>query len=321
MKKLSVIFPVYNEEENISFLYERLRAVSERLPDYDFNFIFIDDCSSDQTPSILEELGRADGRVQTIRFSRNCGSHAALAAGLAHCDSEAAIMLSCDLQDPPEIIPDLIREWERGYRVVWGVRAKRQGESLVTRISSRLYYILMNLMTDVRQYVTGADVFLIDRHVINAFNAAPEKNTSVFMLIAWLGFSQSSIEYVKESRHAGSSKWTLSRKLRLFFDSLISFSYAPLRLMSLMGSITAFLGLGYGIMVLINGLKGSPVMGWSSLMIVILVLGGLQLIMLGILGEYLWRTYDETRRRPRYVIEKNTVSPGMTFPGGNEKNA
>jgi dolichol-phosphate mannosyltransferase len=304
---ISIILPTYNEESNLLKLYECLSHVTEKMIGHDFEFIFVDDCSRDRTPYILQDIAKTDDRVKTIRFARNCGSHAAVAAGLRFCRGDVAIMLAADLQDPPEIIPRLLEEWEKGYKVVWGVRDKREGENFFTLASSRTFYFLMNRLTNVSQPPTGADIFLIDRTVIDAFNNSPEKNTSVYMLIAWLGYTQTYITYVKEARHAGTSKWTTSKRLKLFFDSLISFSYVPLRFMSLMGAISAFLGLLYGLVVFVNALRGNPVAGWASLMIVVLLIGGFQMIMMGMLGEYLWRTYDETRGRPRYVIEKNTL--------------
>lgn len=303
---ISIIFPTYNEQDNLSALYERLTNVTLSIPEHDFEFIFVDDCSIDKTPITLNELREKDKRVHTVRFSRNCGSHAAVAAGLSICTGDIAIVMAADLQDPPEIIPKFIEQWKKGFRVVWGVREKREGESFMTILSSRIYYFVMNRLADVKRPPTGADIVLMDRSVIIAFKQAPEKNSSVFMLIAWLGFSQTYIEYIKEARHAGTSKWTFSKKLKLLFDSLISFSYAPLRLMSLTGAISACFGLLYSLIILINALKGVPIAGWSSIMIVVLILSGFQMIMMGMLGEYLWRTYDETRGRPRYVIESNT---------------
>ena len=305
---ISVILPAYNEQENLPVLFKRLTDVSAGLSAFDFEFIFVDDCSSDATPDILTNLKQVDKRVQFIRFARNCGSHAAIEAGLHFCRGDAAILLAADLQDPPEIIPHLIEPWQNGFKIVWGVRQKREGESLVTLACSRVFYFLMNHLTDVVQPPTGADVVLIDRTVVEAVKKSPEKNADIFMLIAWQGFSQSSIVYVKEARHAGYSKWTFSKKIKLFFDSLIPFSYIPLRLMSLMGTIFASVGLVYGAYVLINAFRDDAhIPEWSSLMIVILLLGGFQMSMMGMLGEYLWRTYDETRKRPKYVIEKNTL--------------
>ena len=315
---ISVIFPTYNEQDNLSVLHSRLLDLVTTMPEHDFEFIFVDDCSSDETPDILAKLKEKDQKVHVIRFARNCGSHAALAAGLNFCGGDAAIMLAADLQDPPEIISALIEQWEKGFKVVWGVREKREGESFFTLACSRIFYFLMNRLTDVSQPPTGADVFLIDRDVVEAFKKSPEKNTSVYMLIAWLGYPQTHIPYVKEARHAGTSKWTTSKRLKLFFDSLISFSYVPLRFMSLMGAISAFLGLLYSLVVFCNAIRGIPIQGWASLMIVVLFLGGFQMAMMGMLGEYLWRTYDETRGRPRYVIEKNTLLDDISNPNLDE---
>ena len=318
---ISVILSSYNEESNIPLLYERLSSVTSEMPEYDFEFIFVDDCSNDKTPDILTDLRKADHRVVIIRFARNCGSHAADSAGLHFCRGNVAIIMAADLQDPPEvIIPRTIEQWEKGYKVVWGIREKRKGESFITLFLSRVYYYLMNFLTDIKQPPTGADVFLLDRVVIDAFKQSPEKHSSNMMLIAWLGFPQTSITYVKEARHTGHSKWTISKKIKLSLDSLISFSYVPLRFMSLMGVISAFLGLLYGGVVLINAFRGNPIQGWSSLMIVILVLGGFQMSMMGMLGEYLWRTYDESRGRPRYVIEKNSLLEGASNRGKKRHN-
>ena len=305
---ISVVLPAFNEEGNLPLLFKRLVAVAAQLQNHVFEFIFIDDCSSDSTPAILAQLKAEDSRIQIIRFARNCGSHAALEAGLKYCRGDAAVIMATDLQDPPELIPRLIEQWQKGFKTVWGVREKREGESLSTIICSRIYYFLMNLLSDVQQPPTGADVALIDRAVIEALKTAPEKNSEIFMLIAWLGFSQTHIMYIKEARHAGYSKWSFTKLLKLFFDSLISFSYIPLRLMSFIGSLLALIGLLYGIFVIIKRFQGIiDIEGYSSLLIVMLLIGGFQMCMMGVLGEYLWRTYDETRKRPKYVIEKNTL--------------
>ncbi|MCX5895384.1 MAG: glycosyltransferase, partial [Proteobacteria bacterium] len=193
-----------------------------------------------------------------------------------------------------------------------------EGEGLITRACSKLFYFLMNIMTDV-SFPAEADVFLTDRLVINTLKNTPEKNSEICLLIAWLGFSQTNIAYTQEPRYSGRSKWTLSKQLKLFFDSLISFSYAPLRFMSIMGSILASIGLIYGVDILISYLLGNtPISGWASLMIVVLIIGGFQMCMMGMLGEYLWRTYDETRGRPKYVIEKNTLLESERVKGSEK---
>ena len=317
---ISVVLPAFNEEGNLPLLFKRLATVAAQLQQHVFEFIFIDDCSSDATPAILAKLKAEDSRIQIIRFARNCGSHAAVEAGIKYCRGDVAIVMATDLQDPPEIIPRLIEQWEKGYRVVWGDREKREGESFAVRACSRVYYFLMNLLTDVVYPSGGADIFLIDRIVIEALKETTEKNSEIFILIAWLGFSQTHINYVKEARYAGSSKWNFSKRLKLFFDSLISFSYIPLRLMSFIGSLLALTGLLYGIFVFVKRFQGIiDIEGFSSLMIVMLLIGGFQMCMMGILGEYLWRTYDETRKRPKYVIEKNTLAEHVLSKYGPNK--
>lgn len=300
---ITIIFPVYNEQDNLKELYKRVCDVSSQVRGHECEFLFVDDCSTDATPRILKELHEQDKRVKTVRFARNCGSHAALSAGLSEAKGDCAIVLAADLQDPPEIIPELISEWEKGFKTVWGVRVKREGESAATRFSSRLYYALMNKLTSVKVPPAGADVFLADRVVINALKQIPEKHTSIFMALAWLGFRQTGIGYVKQARFKGASKWTLRKKIKLTVDSLLSFSDIPIRYMSMLGFLTALLGFVYAFKVFLNYTDGSPVQGWSSLMVVLLVIGGVQMIMLGLLGEYLWRTFDESRRRPRFIIE------------------
>lgn len=299
---ISIIFPAYNEEQNLIPLHKRLTAVTERLKG-DFEFIFIDDASNDQTPEILRQLNGMDRRVKTIRFARNCGSHAALRAGLEYAKGDCVMCLASDLQDPPEVVPILLDEWKKGNKIVWGARQKREGEKATTKFFSKQYYHLMNWLTNVKMPPSGADIFLADRAVVEAFRHMTEKHTSVFMALAWLGFKQSTIFYVKQARQFGVSKWTIRRKIKLTIDSLLSFSDVFIRSMSTLGFITAALGFIYAIYVLYCHLTGSPVEGWSSLMIVILVIGGIQMTMLGVLGEYLWRTFDESRKRPGYVIE------------------
>ncbi|MBF0385868.1 MAG: glycosyltransferase family 2 protein [Candidatus Omnitrophica bacterium] len=300
---ISLIFPAFNEEGNIEVLYDKVKDAINSTNGLDFEFIFVDDCSSDNTPLILSRMHERDKRVKVIRFARNFGSHAALACGLNNCKGKAAIVMAADLQDPPQLIPQLIGEWQKGSKVVWGARNKREGESLLTKILAGFYYTLMNWLTTVKLPPRGADVFLVDKNVIDAFRQVTEKHTSVFMTIAWLGFKQSTIYYDKKERFSGKSKWSLKKKLKLTVDSLLSFSDVPVRYMAITGFLFAFLGFSYALFIFWLHANGSPVTGWSSLMVVILVVGGIQMMTLGVLGEYLWRTFDESRRRPRYVIE------------------
>ncbi len=300
--RVSILTAFYNEEGNLPVLRERLLAVLRRL-DVDYEVVLIDDHSSDQSPGIAKDWMVQDPSVRYLRLSRNSGSHAAYAAGLAQCRGDCAILLAADLQDPPETIPLLLQRWRDGYDVVWATRAARQGESWFTRASARAYYWLMRRL-GLDMPARGADFLLMGRKVIDAYNAVPEKNTSFLAIILWLGFRQTSIAYIKQARHSGRSKWNLTKKLKLFVDSVVSFSYAPIRFMSLVGACVSVVGFLYASFVIFNALQGEPIAGWSSLMVVVLLLGGFQLLMLGVLGEYLWRAFDESRGRPRYVIEE-----------------
>jgi dolichol-phosphate mannosyltransferase len=275
---------------------------------WEYEIVLVDDHSMDQSPALARQWHAADAQVRYLRLARNSGSHAAFSAGLAACGGDCAVLLAADLQDPPELIPTLLDHWQQGHDVVWATRREREGESWSTRLFARLYYGLMRLV-GLNMPTQGADFLLLDRKVIDAYNAIPEKNTSFLALILWLGFRQTSIPYAKRARRHGKTKWSLTQKLKLLVDSLVSFSYAPIRLTTLAGIGIEALGLAYALAVLVHATLGIPVQGWQSLMIVVLLLSGFQLLMLGILGEYLWRTFDQARGRPRYVLESH-LPPG-----------
>jgi len=301
MALLSIIIPSYNEEENLPVLYERLKHVAETL-EHTFEFIFVDDGSSDGSFQCLEDLARKDSRVKVIKFSRNFGSHAACLAGLAQATGDACTFLSADLQDPPEMIATLISEWARGYEVVFGIREWGKESS---RLFPKIYYKAVRRFALKNMPETGTDVFLIDRKVVDAVVSIREKNTSIFGLILWSGFKQTIVQYRKGMRQKGISKWTLGKKIKLFIDTFVSFSYIPLRLISVVGIMLAFMGFLYAFFIVFNRLFFSvPVEGWASLMVVLLVVSGTQLVFLGILGEYLWRNFDETRKRPPFIIDR-----------------
>jgi dolichol-phosphate mannosyltransferase len=303
MTRVSILTAFYNEESNLPLLRERLTAAL-RQQGLTYDIVLIDDHSSDDGPRLAREWVASDADVQYIRLSRNCGSHAAYSAGLTKCRGDCAILLAADLQDPPEMIPELLANWRNGFEVVWATRSAREGEAWHTRLFARLYYSAMRRFALPDMPKKGADFLLMDRKVIDAYNAIPEKNTSFLAMILWLGFRQTSVEYVKQARHSGTSKWNLSKKIKLLVDSMVSFSYAPIRLASTAGVLVSGLGFLYAVFVAYNAFQGNPVQGWSSLMIVVLLLGGFQLLMLGVFGEYLWRAFDEARGRPRYVVEE-----------------
>jgi glycosyltransferase involved in cell wall biosynthesis len=301
----SIVVAAFNEEGNIPLLYGRLAALDWPGLGLVPEFVFVDDHSRDGTQAILTSLAAADPRVKVLRFSRNFGSHKAYTAGLELCSGCAAVILAADLQDPPEFIPELIGKWRTGSKIVWAVRGKREGESPATKVLSRCYYFLMRRFSDVPPPVQGADFLLVDALVLAELRRTPEKHTSLLSLIQWMGFDQTEITYTKASRHSGRSSWTLRKKIKLAVDSFVSFSYAPVRLASASGIVFALSGFVYAAVIAVRAIVlGSPVQGWSSMMCVLLIVSGVQLVMLGILGEYLWRTFDEARGRPRYIIEK-----------------
>lgn len=301
---ISVVSPVYNEEGNLREMYQRL-CKSLEATGMDWEWIAVDDHSADKTPEILAELAEKDSRVHYFRFSRNFGSHAAINCGLREAKGDCMLVMAADLQDPPEEAPRLIAEWQKGYDVVWACRARREGESLSVTLPSKVYCYMMNKMSSFSQKTdTVADFFLIDKKVATAVSKFNEKNASLLALITWLGFKQASIEYVKQARGAGESGWTLKKKLKLFIDTITSFTYLPIRMMSSFGSLTALCGFLYtAYLILWAMFSDAPFPGYASTMAAILVFGGIQMVMLGILGEYLWRALDESRNRPLYIIE------------------
>lgn len=321
MSKISIIVPTYNEAQNLPVFYERLCAVMQRM-EIDWEVIIVDDHSSDQTFTRVSELGKADPRVRGIRMSRNCGSHTAIVCGLEHAEGDCAMALAADLQDPPETIPALLAEWRKGAQVVWAVRGRREGEKASALLFARLYYFLMRRFVGLREMpATGADFFLIDRCVMNALLQYRERNISLMALIMWLGFRQRAITYTKEARLHGVSGWTLHKKLKLVVDSVTSFSYTPIRTMSLLGVLFALGGFVFAAVVVICRLAGWVVAGtgYAALMTALLVGFGLIMLMLGIIGEYLWRTFDEARGRPRYIVE-DRYPPGQPRPDAENRS-
>jgi polyisoprenyl-phosphate glycosyltransferase len=300
---LSVVTAAYNEAENLPLLYTRLKQVLTT----NWEWIVVDDHSSDETFTVLLDIAHQDRRVRALRLARNSGSHTALTCGLREARGDCAVVIAADLQDPPEVLPELMAKWREGAQVVWAVRAGREGEKTSTVGFARFYYWMMRNIAGVKQMpASGADFFLLDKRVVDALRQFDEKNVSLMALITWMGFRQVSIPYVKQARLYGRSGWSLGRKIKLVVDSLTSFSYLPIRLMAMVGIFVALVGFLYAILVSIIALSGRPPQGWSSLMVIVLVVGGIQMVMMGILGEYLWRALDETRRRPRYLIEANT---------------
>jgi dolichol-phosphate mannosyltransferase len=309
---LSIVIPMYNEEESIPALLERLGSFCAAL-DEEVEVIFVDDHSSDATPALLNLACQNNPVYRFLRLSRNSGSHVAIIAGMAYTRGDCAVFLAADLQDPPELIPEMIKQWREGNHVVWAVREKREGVSFSEQFFANTFYWLMNRFSQVQLPPTGADFALIDRVVIDALPASAGTNPSLINTIIWNGFRQTWIPYVKEARKFGRSKWNLGMKLKAFADAFVSFSFVPMRMMLYTGTITATLGFIYAIIVVaVRLFTNGPIEGWASLMVVILIIGGIQMLMFGVLGEYLWRTLEESRKRPLYLIEAGSPAPDLS---------
>jgi dolichol-phosphate mannosyltransferase len=303
--RLSIVTPAYNETMNLPALYERLVQVLAPMR-VEWEWLIVDDHSRDETFDVIEHLALRDPRIIGIRLSRNSGSHAAIACGLHHVSGDAAVMMAADFQDPPDTIAPMLDRWRQGAQVVWAVRRERPGEPRHASFAA-LYYWIMRKVVGMRDMpATGADFFLIDRVVIDAFRQFSERNFSVLALIMWLGFRQEYFEYDKQKRAAGASGWTLPKKVKLVVDSVTSFSGFPIRLCSYVGLML----IGAGLVLATIGLVLLPALGAGLILVVAVVCGltGLQLLALGIVGEYVWRALDEARGRPRWLIERSTLA-------------
>ena len=302
---VSIVTAFFNEAQNLPLFRERVTKLFDTRNEK-CEIVLLDDHSSDGSVEFARQWASEDPRVKYIRLSRNSGSHAAFSAGLEYCTGDCAVLLAADLQDPPETVPALLERWHEGSDVVWAVRMAREGESWRTKSFAAIYYWIMRRIALPSMPAKGADFLLVDRKVIDAFNQIAEKNTSILAMILWMGFRQSFVPYIKQARHSGKSKWTLGKKLKLFIDSLASFSYAPIRIMSLIGFCMALAGFLYAAVVVVGRLADwiQTGTGFAALMTVVLVGQGITMMMLGVLGEYVWRTYDESRGRPRYIVEQ-----------------
>ena len=307
MKKVSFIIPCYNEEEVLPLLYQRLNNVSNELKDYECEFIFINDGSKDKTEEIIENLNMNDNRVKLYSFARNFGHQAAVSCGIHRCESDFAIIIDADLQDPPEIIPDMIKEYEKTKTpIIYGKRISREGESLFKKLTASIFYRLINLLSEVQFPVDTGDFRLIDKTVIEAYKSFSENPKYIRGLISWMGFEQKAFEYKRESRIAGTTKYTLKKMLRLALTGILSFSVKPLRISLFFGIMSIFIAIIFSLRVFYLYLFSPEdlVRGWASTIIIILFIGGVQLISLSVISEYLANLFNEVKKRPEYIIKK-----------------
>jgi polyisoprenyl-phosphate glycosyltransferase len=299
LRLLSVVAPMFDEEETVAAFYERVRTALDGLP---FELVLVDDCSRDGTPELLDGLADSDPRVRVLHLSRNFGHQAAITAGLEHAKGDVVAMIDGDLQDPPEVIPTMLERWREGSDVVYGVREARAGETRFKLVTARWFYRLFGRITRLELRENSGDFRLLDRRALDAILSMRERNRFLRGMTVWVGFTQTAVPYQRDARHAGETKYTLRKMVRFSLDAISSFSSVPLQAATVLGflfSMAAFLGLPLVIVARILGIFSA---GVPTLLFVVLLLGGIQLITVGIIGEYVGRIYDEVKGRPLYVV-------------------
>jgi dolichol-phosphate mannosyltransferase len=302
---LSVVVPVYNEEGSIRELYRRTSSVLDTLAAA-YEMILVDDGSRDRTTEIIPELCAADPRVKAVHLSRNFGHQAALAAGLQHASGRAVIVLDADLQDPPELIPELVARWREGFQVVYAQRRKREREGLVKRGAAFVFYRTLMRITRFEIPADTGDFCLMDRTVVDLLNSMPERNRYVRGLRAWVGFRQTAVPFDRPPRYAGEPKYTFAGSFGLAVNGILALSKFPLRVATYFGLLVSLASFLLGNWYIVQRLIGNAdlVRGWASTVVIVLFLGGVQLLTIGIIGEYLSRIYDEVKQRPLYVVRE-----------------
>ncbi len=312
---LSVVIPVYYEEAVVQACYRELKQVMHDNG-WMYELIFVNDGSKDQTLELLKEIAQSDSQVKIIDFSRNFGHQVAVTAGVFHSQGDVVVIIDADLQDPPYVIQQMVEKWQEGYDVVYGKRKKRHGETVFKRVTAKGFYRLLHYMSEVEIPMDTGDFRLMDKKVIEAFKSMPERNRFVRGMISWVGFDQTYVEYERDERYAGETKYPLKKMLHFAADGIISFSTKPLKLVRTLGFITILIAiflLVYSLFV--KYVTHSVVTGWTSLMVAITFFSGVQLFSIGLLGEYIARIYDESKNRPLYLIREK-----INFKSYSNKN-
>ena len=306
MKKISVIIPMYYEEEVAEKCYEKVTETLNNIKNYDYEIICINDGSKDRTLQILENIAKKDEKLKILSFSRNFGHQCAVTAGLKFATGDAIVIIDADLQDPPELIPEMITLWENGNDVIYGKRKGRKGESPFKLLTAKMFYKTLNALSDVEIPKDTGDFRLVDKKVVDTINSLPEHNKFLRGLFSWIGYNQVPLEYERKERYAGKTKYPLRKMLNLASDGIISFSTKPLKIVGCLGILTIVLSIILLIYALISYIfkLNELSAGWTSLMICITLFSGVQLLSLWIMSEYIGRIYDEAKQRPQYIIEK-----------------
>lgn len=299
---ISIVVPMYFEEEVAQECYNRLKSVMDKTG-YDYEFVFVNDGSTDRTIDILTEIALKDKRAKVINFARNFGHQNAVTAGIDYAKGDAIVIIDADLQDPPEVIPLMIEKWKEGYEVVYGKRKTRKGETWFKLVTAKYFYKFLNYMSEIDIPKDTGDFRIIDRKVADVFQQMTERNRFIRGMISWVGFKQTYIEYERDERFAGETKYPLKKMLKFASDGIISFSTKPLKMVMILGFLSVFVSIAvllYALIVKIFGINVEP--GWTSIMVAITFFSGIQLLGLGIVGQYLARIYDESKNRPIYIV-------------------
>ena len=307
MKTVSIVIPMYYEEEVARECYEKVSNVLKSLKDkYDYEIIFVNDGSKDKTLEILENIAKDDKKAKIISFSRNFGHQAAVTAGLKEVSGDAIVIIDADLQDPPELIPQMLELWEQGNEVIYGKRKTRKGESAFKLLTAKMFYKTLNALSDVEIPKDTGDFRLVDRKVIDVINSLPEHNKFLRGLFSWVGFKQEAYEYERQERYAGKTKYPLKKMLKLASDGIISFSTKPLKLVGALGIVSIVISIILLIYALISYIfkLNQLSAGWTSIIVAVTFFAGVQLLSLWIISEYIGRIYDESKGRPQYIVDK-----------------
>jgi glycosyltransferase involved in cell wall biosynthesis len=310
---VSLVVPVFNEQEVIATFYDRATRALAALENADYEIVFIDDGSRDTSYEQLARFAATDPHVTVLKFSRNFGHQIAISAGIDHARGDCVAVIDADLQDPPEVIASMVAAWRQGFDVVYGVRSDRAGETRIKLWTASMFYQLLGRLTNIHIPANVGDFRLMSRRVVDQVKTLREKDRFVRGLVSWVGFPQTGVTYHRDARYAGETKYPFRKMLKFSFDGITSFSTVPLKLATWMGSVTAILAVLYLLSVFVQKLLGYTVEGWATIMVAMLFIGSVQLICLGILGEYLGRIFNEVKPRPMYVIEERLTSqPGSS---------
>lgn len=313
-KKISIVIPMYYEELVVNECYRRVKDVMV-TNNINYELVIINDGSQDKTLELLMNIAQVDKNVKIIDFSRNFGHQAAVSAGIENATGDAIVIIDADLQDPPEIIVEMIKKWQEGYEVVYGKRKFRKGETFFKKVTAKMYYRLLNKLSNVPIPNDVGDFRLIDKKVQQVFINLPEKNKYIRGLVSWIGFKQISVEYIREKRFDGETKYPLKKSIKLAWDGIVQFSVKPLKMIGTLGILTGILSFGLLVYAIVSKIMGSASDGWASIMVAITFFSSVQLTSLGIIGQYIARIYDEAKARPSYIIGKK-----INFENG-EKDA